>query len=99
MTKAIPLEWASTHLPPKGQVRAIQKKVRASLRDDLIGIGVPADLLFHHVFLTGQEEEGPFVFVYGERGSDAYHCKYDPGPMELVPLLVPDSPDPEPDNG
>lgn len=88
MTKAILLGWDSTHLPPKGQARHIQKTVRDSIRRDLAGLACPSDLLFHHVLLTDAEEDGPFVFVYGTTGSDMFHCKYDPGPMFPKPRHI-----------
>jgi hypothetical protein len=35
----------------------------------------PSELIFHHVFLT-KDLDGPCVFVWGEKGSDAFHCEY-----------------------
>ena len=32
-------------------------------------------VMFHHVFLT-RDLDGPCVFVWGEKSSDAFHCEY-----------------------
>ena len=52
-----------------------EETVRDDIARSLWGLSEPSKLAFHHVFLT-DDHEGPSVFVYGENGSGAFHCRY-----------------------
>ena len=40
------------------------------------GLDNPANLIFHHIFLT-DDYRGPSILVYGKEGDDQYyHCEY-----------------------
>lgn len=50
--------------------------VRADLCANCRQLKRASDLVFHHVFLTDDIEDGPFVVVHGEEGDTALHCTY-----------------------
>jgi len=68
----VKLEWHDTDpLIARKHARAVKMSVMGLDLQD------PSYLCFHSVFLGGGHD-GPSVFVWGEEGSDAYHCEYQP---------------------
>lgn len=65
--QSIALVWHGEH----PELDDIVKKDIKSLR----GLRKPEDLMTHSVFL-GDSYDGPSVAVWGEVGSDAFHCEY-----------------------
>jgi len=67
----IKLAWDDGPARPDG----LDEMVVADIRESLCGLECPADLMFHHIDVGG-EVNGPSVFVYGRKGSDAFHCRF-----------------------
>lgn len=64
------LVWHDTDTDiAKSLERIVQDDLRRNMEED------PSGLIFHHVFLT-RDMDGPCVFVWGEKGSNAFHCEY-----------------------
>jgi len=53
--------------------RQLSRRVKMKLIADRLT--EPESLLFHTLLLT-DDWCGPSVFVWGQRGSDAFHCEY-----------------------
>ena len=62
------------HDTDDSMARGLEETVLEDLRQTM-DVDHPSDLMFHHVFLT-RDLDGPCVFVWGEKGSDAFHCEY-----------------------
>lgn len=67
------IEWHNTDPAKIEEVVGITTADLERLMEDLDGD--PSKLVFHHVFLT-RNYNGPCVFVWGEKDSDAFHCEY-----------------------
>jgi len=67
------LEWHNTDPAKANELVGITTTDLERLMEDLEGD--PSKLVFHHIFLT-RDYDGPCVFVWGEEGSDAFHCEY-----------------------
>ena len=66
------LEWHDT---PEEIIKIVSDVVMDDLRVLCDNLSKPENLAFHHIFL-GNEHTDPLVFVWGERGSPAFHCRY-----------------------
>lgn len=66
------LEWHNTDA---NIAEALQEQTIADLKHSMEDLEHPSQLVFHHIFLT-KDYDGPSVFVWGEEGSDAFHCEY-----------------------
>lgn len=67
------LVWHNTEFSKSEELR---DQTIANLKHMLEDLdGDPSRLVFHHIFLT-RDYKGPCVFVWGEKGSDAFHCEY-----------------------
>lgn len=69
----IQLQWHNTDPAKAEEILDQTMEDLSRLVEDLDGD--PSKLIFHHVFLT-RDTSGPCVFVWGEEGSDAFHCEY-----------------------
>lgn len=68
------LEWAADALPPADQIDAIAEAVFADLDAE---IDKPGQCVFSIVSLT-DDDDGPSIFVTGDRERDVFHCRYCP---------------------
>jgi hypothetical protein len=66
------LEWHNTD---PSTADALREQTIADLKHSMGDLKHPSQLVFHHIFLT-EDYDGPCVFVWGEEGSEAFHCEY-----------------------
>jgi hypothetical protein len=70
--------WDEDWLPPEDKRERLEAAVYADMESLIEEDQSPSDLCFHHCMPDG--DGAPWVFVYGEENSNAFHCLYDSEP-------------------
>lgn len=80
--KDIKLIWKDTH---QEDIDLYTSFVIDDIKRNFSDMDNPSGLIFHHVFVTEQGSDGPYVFVYGdETYPESFICVYEPNPEEWV---------------